>query len=198
VGLVSTFAINNYVIVLTAYATQIFSSNAALFGWMNSLLGVGAIIGALIASRIKATRIRPIALLALTLCVLQSAVAFVPSAVPFLALLVPIGALGTLFLTASNSLVQRSTPPAMRGRVMGVYSLVLVGGIPLGSPLIGWAVLGLGPVWGFTLGNSVAGASVLTIGVARAVGTRTHPQPGTVDDEASGPPNVRQPVIRTP
>jgi MFS family permease len=40
-------------------------------------------------------------------------------------------------LVSANSLVQTSTDPAIRGRVMGLYLLIFMGGTPFGSPLIG-------------------------------------------------------------
>jgi MFS family permease len=40
-------------------------------------------------------------------------------------------------LVSANSLVQTSSDPAIRGRVMGLYLLIFLGGTPFGSPLIG-------------------------------------------------------------
>jgi MFS family permease len=42
-------------------------------------------------------------------------------------------------LVSANSIVQTSTDPAIRGRVMGLYLLIFMGGTPFGSPLIGAA-----------------------------------------------------------
>ncbi|NBT62767.1 MAG: MFS transporter, partial [Planctomycetia bacterium] len=40
-------------------------------------------------------------------------------------------------LVSANSIVQTTTDPAIRGRVMGLYLLIFMGGTPFGSPLIG-------------------------------------------------------------
>ena len=40
-------------------------------------------------------------------------------------------------LITANSIVQVNTDPAIRGRVMGLYLLIFMGGTPFGSPLIG-------------------------------------------------------------
>jgi len=40
-------------------------------------------------------------------------------------------------LITANSIVQVNTDPAIRGRVMGFYLLIFMGGTPFGSPLIG-------------------------------------------------------------
>ncbi len=52
--------------------------------------------------------------------------------------LVVSGTLTLLFLTGANSLVQTSVPAELRGRVMSVYILVLLGGQSLGGPVVGW------------------------------------------------------------
>ncbi len=45
-------------------------------------------------------------------------------------LLVAVGAASLTFLTAANTTVQLGSDPAIRGRVMSVYLLVLLGGSP--------------------------------------------------------------------
>jgi MFS family permease len=57
----------------------------------------------------------------------------------FLALLVPTGVALLMFTTTANSATQLGTTAAMRGRVMGLYMLVFLGGAPFGSLLVGWA-----------------------------------------------------------
>lgn len=40
-------------------------------------------------------------------------------------------------MITANSIVQVNSDPAIRGRVMGIYLLIFMGGTPVGSPLIG-------------------------------------------------------------
>ena len=47
-------------------------------------------------------------------------------------------------LPSANSMVQWSTEPEYRGRVMAVYMAIFLGGTPIGAPLVGW----VGDVWG--------------------------------------------------
>ena len=42
------------------------------------------------------------------------------------------------FAAAINSSLQLSVEPAMRGRVMALYSIVFLGSTPIGGPLAGW------------------------------------------------------------
>ena len=67
-----------------------------------------------------------------------------PNVYFFGALLVGCGLLTLLFLTGANSLVQLSSAPTLRGRVMSVYILVLLGGQAVGGPAVGWLIVQFG------------------------------------------------------
>jgi MFS family permease len=47
-------------------------------------------------------------------------------------------------MISANSYVQGHTDPAIRGRVMGIYLMVFMGGTPVGSPFIGWLCTQIG------------------------------------------------------
>jgi MFS family permease len=66
-------------------------------------------------------------------------------------------------LVSANSIVQTSTDPAIRGRVMGLYLLIFMGGTPFGSPLIGTTteILGIRPT--IVLCGGISLAASLTI-----------------------------------
>jgi hypothetical protein len=68
------------------------------------------------------------------------------------------GLCGGLNMTMSRSIVQEGSPDSHRARIMSVYSLGLMGGMPVGSLLLGWCVEHLGardavlvPVFGMAL-----------------------------------------------
>jgi predicted MFS family arabinose efflux permease len=48
------------------------------------------------------------------------------------------GAIALMSLVSANSYVQTSVDPNIRGRIMGVYLLIFMGGTPIGSPMIGF------------------------------------------------------------
>ena len=50
-------------------------------------------------------------------------------------------------LIAANSYVQTNCEPTLRGRVMGIYLLIFMGGTPIGSPVIGWFAEAVGIRW---------------------------------------------------
>ncbi len=54
------------------------------------------------------------------------------------------GMCGGISMTMSRAIVQEAAPETHRARLMSVYSLGMLGGIPLGSLLLGWCVGELG------------------------------------------------------
>ena len=56
----------------------------------------------------------------------------------FAGALVVIGVAALTFTNASNSMMQLSTEPAMRGRVMSLNAIAFLGSTPIGAPLLGW------------------------------------------------------------
>ena len=54
------------------------------------------------------------------------------------------GMCGGISMTMSRSIVQEASPDTHRARLMSVYSLGMMGGMPVGSVLLGWCVGHLG------------------------------------------------------
>jgi MFS family permease len=134
----TTFGLN-YQIFMAVMATTEFGKGPAEFGALGSILAIGSLTGAILAARLEHLR-RPsvIALGAIGFGLALTTIAFAPTYGMF-ALGLPFGgAIALLTLVSANSYVQTSTKPALRGRVMGIYLLIFMGGTPLGSPLIGF------------------------------------------------------------
>jgi predicted MFS family arabinose efflux permease len=66
------------------------------------------------------------------------------------------------FTNATNSLMQLTTEPSMRGRVMALRVAIALGGTPIGAPLVGWVADHLGPRWALGVGatSGIAAAMV--------------------------------------
>jgi len=134
----TTFGLN-YQIFMAVMATTVFDKGPREFGVLGSVLAIGSFTGAVLAARLEHLR-RPsvIALGAVGFGLSLTSIAFAPSFEMF-ALGLPLGGcIALLTLVSANSYVQTSTDPALRGRVMGIYLLIFMGGTPIGSPLIGW------------------------------------------------------------
>src|SRR5690606_9292551 len=55
-------------------------------------------------------------------------------------------------LTTANGYVQTTTDPALRGRVLALYMAILLGGTPIGAPIVGWVAAEFGPRTAIMLG----------------------------------------------
>ena len=103
---------------------------------------------------------------------LEAATALMPFYWSFLVLLVPTGLAVISFSTLANSSIQLTTPAEMRGRVMGIYMLVFLGGAPLGAPLTGWVAEQFGTRIAMLAGAviSIAATAVVAVLIARQRG----------------------------
>jgi MFS family permease len=136
VGVTGTFGLN-FPIVLTAAATESFAGTARLYGLFNIVLAAGSALGALVAGSLVSTGLRRIVLYGGLFGAVQALAATAPNLPVFLPLLGALGFVNLAFQALANASVQLWVDPAMRGRVMGLYMLVFVGGTPLGAPIIG-------------------------------------------------------------
>jgi len=170
VGVVGTFGIN-FQITLALVDKVVFHKGAASFGLLSSMLAGGALLGALLAARRTHPTTRLVVLGAIAFGLLEVGAGLMPSFTMLAIALVPLGLANLTFSTAANSGVQLASAPEMRGRVMGIYMLVFVGGTPLGAPLVGWISQEFGARWGIIGGGAVsilAGLVALVVILKRA------------------------------
>ena len=108
-------------------------------------MGVGSVAGALAAG--ARGRVSPRLLIAAAFgfgaVALLAAVA--PSLPLEIAALIPLGAASVTFAAGINSTLQLAADPAMRGRVMALYSIVFLGSTPIGGPIAGFLSQSIGP-----------------------------------------------------
>lgn len=137
----------NFGIFSATMAVVEFGLGAHDYGFMTSALAVGSIAGALLVARSRRPRLSVIVVAALTIAVGASLAAVAPTVTMFI-VLYPILGLGAILMVAtSNSYLQVSTDDKFRGRVMAIFSTVVIGGTPLGSPLTGFVANNFGPRW---------------------------------------------------
>jgi MFS family permease len=82
----------------------------------------------------------------------------------FAAVLVVVGVSSQTLMTSSTTTVQMTTEPEMRGRVVAILLAVVLGGTPIGAPLVGWIADTFGPRWAIGVG-AAAGIAAGLIGV---------------------------------
>ncbi|CAM5430629.1 MFS transporter [Streptomyces tanashiensis] len=167
VGFVGTFGFN-FPIWLTAFSGDVFHVGAGAYGFLNTLMAAGSLVGALAAARRGSTRLRMLVIAAAVFGVLEIAAALSPAFWLFALLLVPIGMIGLTVNITANSAVQMATDPAMRGRVMSLYMMVFAGGTPIGAPLLGWVTDTYGARVGFATGGVISLAAAVVVGLVLA------------------------------
>ncbi len=184
IGFVATFAMN-FNIWIPLLATETFGLGSQGFGILTAVLGVGSLLGALSLafSRGGLTR-RKVYLSAVGLGAVEVALAIMSASLLPLALIIPMLIAAGYFMSstsaAANTIVQSSTPDALRGRVMSVYMTVFTGTIPIGSLMTGWLAGHLSAPAAIGIGGAVAGLAAGLILVWREGLTGRAPQP--VDD----------------
>ncbi|WP_231930294.1 MFS transporter [Friedmanniella luteola] len=131
----------NMPVILAAFADHVFTAGVAGYSLFNSLTAVGALTGAILSARRQASpRLRVLTTTLVALGVMLMIASLAPSLWVFGLVLVFVGFCTLQFLTGANSLVQTTCTPAVRGRVMSVYLMVLLGGQAIGGPAVGWLV----------------------------------------------------------
>ena len=133
----STFGLN-FQIFNALMATQAFNRGPASYGLLGTFMAIGSLSGALLSTRLERFRsVRFIigASIVFSICVIV--ISFMPTFATY-AIFLPLCGLSALTtLVNANSYVQVNSDPAIRGRVLGIYLLIFMGGAPFGSSLIG-------------------------------------------------------------
>ena len=128
----------NFNIFNTMMATQVFDKGAAEYGALGSILAVGSLSGAIISARLEKKRgPRFVMIGSMIFSAVLIISAFAPNYLIYSILLPIIGCVALLTFIGANTMVQLRTDSQIRGRVMGIYLTVFLGGTPIVSPFIG-------------------------------------------------------------
>src|ERR1700729_213967 len=178
---VATFGMN-FQVTNALMSRQVFHTGAGAFGFASAVFAVGALGGALLAARRGRPTMALLLSMALSFSLLEVISGLMPTFWLFLILLGPTGLSLLTLTTATNSATQLGTTAEMRGRVMGLYMLVFLGGGPLGSPLVGWVAEAFGPRMSLIAGGAISAVATLIIGGlyarSRSVRVREYLRPG--------------------
>ena len=158
---VGTYGLNFPVFISTMSITT-FHGGAHLYGILSSMMAIGSVLGALHVAGKTAPNLSFLTLSALGFGIVGTIAALMPVAALFGVFLVALGVTTQMFTTTANSLVQLSTDPPMRGRVMAIYMGIFLGCTPLGAPLVGWIADAYGPRWSLGVG---AAAGFIAAGI---------------------------------
>jgi MFS family permease len=148
--------------LIPAWAAQILGGDARTNGWLMSARGVGALMGALTLASLGRFKFKG-RLLTLGMFVFPVMVliyAFVRWLPLALLVLAGAGVSNILVLNLANALVQTQISDNLRGRVMGIYTWVFFGAMPLGGLLVGAVAQRIGAPL------TVIGGALASLGVA--------------------------------
>nr|WP_294692280.1 MFS transporter [uncultured Friedmanniella sp.] len=161
---VGTFGLN-FQMTSALMAQQEFHKGAAEYGILGTIMAVGSLAGALLAARRRAApRGRYVVGMAVVFGLIEIVAGLMPTYWTYAAILPVLGLAALLTLTAANTSVQLKVDPQLRGRVMALYMMVLMGGTPIGSPILGWVGEVFGARW-----TLIGGGALSTLGVLLCV-----------------------------
>ncbi|APG05291.1 MFS transporter [Luteibacter rhizovicinus DSM 16549] len=168
--LIGTFGLN-FPIFISTMAVGVFHTDARGYGLLSSIMAIGTLSGALLAAGRGRPRFASLLVGSGVFGLGCALAALAPTYWLFAAALVLIGVAALTLTNTTNSLMQLSTEPAMRGRVMALRVGVALGGTPIGAPIVGWVADHLGPRWGLAVGaaSGVAAAGVAIYAMTRSV-----------------------------
>ena len=172
----------NFQVLLPLLASLTWGGNASLYTALAVAMGIGSVAGALATGARGRTGPRLLVSAAAAFGAAELLVAVAPTVELQLAALVPLGAVSVTFAAGVNSALQLAVEPAMRGRVMALYSVVFLGSTPIGAPLVGWIAEVAGPRASLLLGAAAAlaaaaGAHVAFARAAAATAERERTRP---------------------
>jgi MFS family permease len=155
----------NFQMTSALMATQVFHKGSGEYGLLGTTLAVGSLTGALLGARREGRpRQRLVVVAGLAFGSVEVVLGLMPSYLTF-ALLTPVLGFSLLtMLNAANTTVQLSVDPAMRGRVMALYMMLVMGGTPIGAPVVGWVGATFGARW-----TLIGGGGMTVLGVLLAV-----------------------------
>ena len=155
ISAMATFGLN-FQITTALMAKEVFHRGAGSFGFLGTCIAVGSLSGSILATRRER---KPGGQRVMHGALLFGAASIVAALMPTyetFALALPIcGGLAITTMIAANTTVQMGADPLIRGRVMGIYMMVLIGGAPFGSPLVGWLAEVVGTRFTIAFGGAV-------------------------------------------
>ncbi len=161
----------NFQMTSALMATEVFGKGASEFGLLGSALAVGSLAGALLAARRPKVRVRLLFGAAVGFGVAEIVAGSLPSYLAF-ALFCPVIGFATItLLNSANATLQVETDPELRGRVMAIYMTIVMGGTPIGAPVIGWIGETYGARWTLIVGGVMVLVGVLLALLVRRLAT---------------------------
>ena len=127
-------------VTLPVMAERALHAGASGYGFMTASMGVGAVLGGLLAAARGRTGVPMLVAACTAFGVVLALAAAAPDLGTELFALALAGGASIAFMSGGNSTLQLTAAPGMRGRVMSLWFVAFQGSTPIGGPVIGWVI----------------------------------------------------------
>jgi len=159
-AIVGTFTFN-FGVVLPLFAERTLHGSDTTYTLLYSVLSVGSVAGALLAASRRSIEVVHLVVAAAAFGAAMTLLAAMPGVGSAFPVAVLVGFTSVVFMTSSTAIVQLRAAPAMRGRVLALQAMVLIGSTPIGGPILGAVCDQLGARSGLVLGGAAAVVAAL-------------------------------------
>lgn len=137
----------NFQMTSALMATGEFHKGASEYGILGTMMAIGSLTGALLSARRGYPRRVVLVLAATAFALADIASGLMPTYLAFALFLPVVGISAMTLLNSLQMVVQLSVDADIRGRVVALYMMTLMGGTPFGAPVIGWVGQTFGARW---------------------------------------------------
>jgi MFS family permease len=150
-AIIGTFAMN-FPVVFPLFVKENLGGTDTTFTILYSVVAIGSLAAALVSARRTGISHRDVVRGAVLFGVSMLVMAVSPSLATTVGASLFLGFASIVVITTTTSMVQLSTAPVMRGRVLALQAMVLLGSTPIGGPLLGWVCEVFSARAGFVVG----------------------------------------------
>jgi MFS family permease len=153
-----------------------YGGNAGSYAALTSALGIGAVVGGIVTASRKSTSFNTLVLAACLFGLTALLAAFMPTLALAVAGVVLLGFCSIYFASTGNTTLQLASDPQMRGRIMALWSMAVLGSTTIGGPIVGIIGQQFGARWGLAIG----GLAALVAAAYGTLSTRNELKPSQV------------------
>lgn len=153
----------NFSVLLIARAVDLSPSTKEFYAFLNTIIAVGSIIGATLAGRMQYGA-RGVMAFAVGLGTCIVLIGVLPGTILVGLATLGLGICSMAYAVGSSVAIQSNAPRVVRGRILSLQTLLLVGSTPFGSPLLGWFIDTAGTTTALaTVGCATAGLALMAL-----------------------------------
>lgn len=165
IAIMGTFAYE-FQISLPIFAEQTFQAGASAYAALMAAFGLGAVIGGLYAASRHKIAPHQFVISGVLFGVSITATSLAPTLALAILGMVVVGIFSINVTSLGNTMIQLESVPQMRGRVMALWEMAMIGSTPIGGPIIGWIGEHIGARWAIATGG-VAVLLAILLGATR-------------------------------